>query len=440
MDGGRRGQRKRSSRSQENQSGYMDQFASWTGKKFGRAAKAGMGELEVGKLLSNELVKASLDEFKSQLPVIMRMAVRSGGREFNERLGEILETFSEKVKKLSDEVLAKSGKRIIAYSTLGVMSSICVWYGAKAFEGHISHLLRKPKVIIRSSRVSFFQKLKWFVFGKPKKSPVKMIFPPQLRDRLSQIIEVTRGTKKHIQDKKQGVKYRNLLLYGPPGTGKTMFARKLTEEAGLEEFVEVTGSSFFQKGAGIRAIDELFDWANRSKGGLCIFIDEADSAVMERKNVQQHSENYRITNHLLNRTGQRSDKFMVAMATNHPTNFGGAMRRRIDDAIELPLPGKAERYIALQHYRQTILLHEDNEHAFIKSVNQHLTDKKLQEIAHEIEEFSYGDIAGIMNKIRTNAFTTKNCLLNTTLISDVVREYKQRNETLSPKSPKKDEK
>ena len=417
-------------RGDNSQQGYGDRMTSWVGSILGSVFGAALREVDISELLSEDLLRRRLEEFKSQLNATARSVMRNGGREFNEQLEVALEKFSKNFNKLFNEILTKSAKKIITYGTIGTMSSICVWYGAKTLTAHINYTLKKPKVIIRSSQVSLLQKLKRFIVGKPKKPLMTMIFPPKLSDRLNRLIEATKHIKKHIRKGKKGVKYCNVLLYGPPGTGKTMFARKLACESGLE-FVEVTGSSFFQEGAGIAAIDELFGWAKKSKNGLCIFIDEADSLLPNREMLNPASQSYRIVNHFLNYLGERSSNFMVVMATNHHTGFDGAMHRRIDDAIEMPLPAKSERYKVLQHYRQTILHDKENGQAFVESVKQHLPDKKLQEIAQETKGFSYGDMHGIVNKLRTNAFTAKNGLLNLALINEVVKEYKEKHEALN---------
>ena len=377
----------------------------------------------VGKELdgvAQDLVRNVGKEFDG----VAQGVVRNVGKEFNVHMQQ------------AAEVVTGSYKKGVFYTVGGAISVICAWYGVKLSLSYINGMLQKPKVIIRSSQVSLLQKLEWFMVGKPKKPSTKMIFPPKLDDRLNRLIEATKHINKHIKDGKKEVKYRNVLLYGKPGTGKTLFARKLSHESGLE-FVELTGSSFFQEGAGIGAMDELFGWAKKSKNGLCIFIDEADSLLPNREMLNPASQSYRIVNHFLNYLGERSSNFMVVMATNHHTGFDGAMHRRIDDAIEMPLPAKSERYKVLQHYRQTILHGKENGQAFGESVKQHLPDKKLQEIAQETKNFSYGDMHGIVNKLRTDAFTTKDGLLNPTLVNEVIKEYKEKYEALKQKPPKK---
>lgn len=311
-------------------------------------------------------------------------------------------------------------KWYLQWSLISALASAAIWVGSRFVWNLIERHLKKPRVIINSSQKGIWQRLKnWW---SPPIEPT-MIFQKDLEGRLNNLVESTKIINKKIKkNKKVNVKYRNVLLYGKPGTGKTMFARKLARLSGLE-FVEVTGSSFFQENAGISAIDELFAWARKSKKGLCIFIDEADSLLSKRDYMKADSETYRIVNHFLNYLGERSNRFMVIMATNYP-QLDKAMERRIDDAIEMPLPGVVERERALCLYRDEILLDKNqNSKAFINSVKKYLSDAVIKSIAQQADGFSYGDLHGIMNMIKTDADATVEGLVVKEIIEHTVSRY-----------------
>ena len=62
---------------------------------------------------------------------------------------------------------------------------------------------------------------------------------------------------------------------------------------------------------------QLFDWSERSRKGLLLFIDEADAFLGRRGD--EMSEGLRgALNALLFRTGDQSRDFMVVLATNRP--------------------------------------------------------------------------------------------------------------------------
>ena len=55
-------------------------------------------------------------------------------------------------------------------------------------------------------------------------------------------------------------------------------------------------------------------------------------------------------NAALCRTGDQSRDFAVVLAPNRPGDLGPAVLDRIDEALEFPLPGPAERATILQLY------------------------------------------------------------------------------------------
>jgi hypothetical protein len=64
-------------------------------------------------------------------------------------------------------------------------------------------------------------------------------------------------------------------------------------------------------------LQQTFDWAERSRKGLLLFIDEADAFLGRRNDAM--SEGLRgALNALLFRTGDQSRDFMVVLATNRP--------------------------------------------------------------------------------------------------------------------------
>ena len=314
--------------------------------------------------------------------------------------------------------------------TIGILTTMCIlYYGTPAVVRAVERIWTRPKLIISSSKKTLWQK----IFGtKIQETP--MIFSPDLEKRLNNIVEITSNIQKKINSGSTNVKYRNLMLYGAPGTGKTLFATELAKRSGME-YVCMSGSSFskFKDGEGIEALDELFAWAQKSKG-LLIFIDEAETFLSKRENMDPQSKGYQLLNNFLNYTGTRSDKFMLVFATNHKDALDSAMYRRIDDLIEIPLPGIAERIRLLNLYKNIILLDEQhNESAFIASVKNILTAKKIEEIAEQTVGLSGGEIEGIINTIKTDADICNPAILSNELVNTAVKHAVEKHQAFNKK-------
>ncbi len=111
----------------------------------------------------------------------------------------------------------------------------------------------------------------------------------------------------------------------------------------------------------------MFDWANGSRRGLLLFVDEAD-AFLRKRSSEKISEDLRAAlNAFLYRTGEQSNKqvlfielnystfefsyllnhflfrFMMVLASNTPEQFDWAVNDRLDEMVEFVLPGLEER-------------------------------------------------------------------------------------------------
>ena len=75
-------------------------------------------------------------------------------------------------------------------------------------------------------------------------------------------------------------------LAGPcPGTGKSMAAKRLARTAGLDYAIMSGGDVAPLGGKAVQQLHEMFDWAESSRRGLLLFIDEAD-AFLGRRGAQ----------------------------------------------------------------------------------------------------------------------------------------------------------
>lgn len=396
------------------------------------------------------LVKGALDEFGNQLtdPALadhtqtlignigkgLAQGIGNGADEFAnlwEKGGSMDLAFQNSGNVINDYIQQVGFNNYLKYGAIS-LALTGGYFAIPVIAAYVQHQLLnpKPKLIIESSQKSLYEQLKSLFWTS--QIAAEMVFSPALKEQLDDIAKVTTMINKKIKEGKTNVKYRNLLLYGPPGTGKTMFAKELAKKSGLE-YAFMSGSSFskFKEGDGITALDELFAWAKRSKG-LMIFIDEAETFLSKRENMDPQSKAYQLLNNFLNYTGERSSQFMIVFATNHKDALDSAMYRRIDDLIEMPLPSLNQRLAALNLYKKKILLDvRQNGSDFVASVDKHLTDDKLKSIAKETKGLSYGDLEGIINTMKTDTDILEPAVMNDHLINTVVHRAIKKHETFT---------
>lgn len=304
--------------------------------------------------------------------------------------------------------------------SLMAMTVIATSGTAKACEvigDYISMHMKRPRLIIGSGKAKGrISKSLDFIFRR-KTAEVEVIFSPETQEQVDALIKQTKKISSCIA-KGKNVTRRNVLLWGPPGTGKTLLARKIAREGGLN-WVEITGSSLFQPGAGVNAIDHLMSSLNNA----VLFIDEADSLFASRDTMDPTSDNYKIANHMLNYLGTKTSKFMVIMTTNNKFNFDAAMRRRIHDIIELPNPGLEERVRLFDLYAKRSLFDEKQYgKAFATSAQSSLPADKIHAIAAQTDGFSSDEVATLVETICSLASISEEELVTPALVDKAVKQ------------------
>ncbi|KAI5633143.1 ATPase family associated with various cellular activities (AAA) domain-containing protein [Phthorimaea operculella] len=222
----------------------------------------------------------------------------------------------------------------------------------------------KPTLVNETSRFSLLEAAKHPIltiskaiqaFRKPSDALAGVVLAPQLEKRLRDIAIATKNTRIN-----KGF-YRNLLMYGPPGTGKTLFSKKLAKHSGME-YAILTGGDVAPMGKdAVAAIHKVFDWANTSRKGVLLFIDEAD-AFLRKRSSDRISEDLRAAlNAFLYRTSDQSSRIMLVLASNTPQQFDSAINDRLDKMIEFGLPGLEERERLIRLYFDKFVLQPASE-------------------------------------------------------------------------------
>jgi ATPase family AAA domain-containing protein 3A/B len=185
-------------------------------------------------------------------------------------------------------------------------------------------------VVKRGLRDFFFRPRLLSKFEAP---PASSVFAKPLQAKLDTVVAATQTTWK------RGGYFGHLLLHGQPGTGKTLFARQLALASGME-FAMLSGPAFdqFDDANAIIEIKSLFSWANRSKKGLLLFVDEAESFLEDRRKQGRS----KVLNEWISHTGTETRRFMTVYATNRPEVLDSAVVSRVTRAIHIPAPGASE--------------------------------------------------------------------------------------------------
>ncbi|KAF8822266.1 ATPase, AAA family protein [Cardiosporidium cionae] len=277
----------------------------------------------------------------------------------------------------------------------------------------------KPPLIRETSRWTFARNFKSLNPFAAKKSPKDFQDKIVLESELSERLRWT--TNSLITAKSNRTPFRHMCLYGPPGTGKTLFARTLARESGMDYAIMAGGDVGPLGKEAVTEINKVFKWANHSKKGLILFIDEAD-AFLRQGRGQMHGLSEDLRNALsafLYHTGTESDKFCAILATNCREIFDRAVLDRIDEHFAFPLPGKQERHRMIQMYMEKYVFSAAKAKQF--KVDPEIDETFLEEMANKTEKFSGRQIAKLCISMQAAMYGSGTGALTKGLAETVLR-------------------
>ncbi|KAL8434062.1 hypothetical protein Efla_001534 [Eimeria flavescens] len=294
-------------------------------------------------------------------------------------------------------------------------------YGARAATSlagrYLEAKMGKPPLVRETSRWtfnrSFFSPLR-FLRGRgasvAQQLEERLVLEPELAERLQWTTNSLLTAKKHQ------VPFRHLLLHGPPGTGKTLFARTLARASGMD-YAIMTGGDVGPLGRdGAAEVNKLFAWAEQSKKGLILFIDEADAflrqgrAAVAASGSEGMSEDSRnAVSAFLHHTGTETEKFCVILATNCREILDRAVLDRVDEQFEFPLPGAPERLRMLQQFMTRYLKGEGEAGKKATktpkiAIDEKIDEQFLKEMADKTEGFSGRQLAKLVLAMQAAVF------------------------------------
>lgn len=266
-----------------------------------------------------------------------------------------------------------------------------------------------------------------------------IVLPTSLHDTIRSLAAVTANTRQH------GAPFRHTMFYGPPGTGKTMAAKRLARTSGMDYAIMSGGDVTPLGGKAVTQIHELFDWAETSRKGLLLFIDEADAFLGRRGDNM--SEGLRgALNAILFRTGDQSRDFALVLATNRPGDLDPAIIDRMDEALQFPLPTTTERKAIIALYLEQYITEASSAtgsiwsriSAFFRGQKssadrisvEGITEDHIEAAAQATEGFSGRELAKMVASIQTAVYGTSQAVLTPEIFQNVVqrkvKEHAQR--------------
>ncbi|MFH1461609.1 MAG: ATP-binding protein [bacterium] len=314
----------------------------------------------------------------------------------------------------------------LAVATIG--GSIASYYALRLGFGQIESIIGKPSLVRESNRLGIKKTLNNFWKYKILGNPVvdakieDVILSPDLKNILSDFAIDTKNTYFNR------LPFRNVLFYGAPGTGKTMFAKRLAKFCNMD-YAILSGADFsqFNGGQAIVELHKFFDWAQKSKNGLIVFIDESDSFLRDRKKLDNDATN--LVNAFLSRTGESLDKIMFVFATNYPQELDPAVLSRIHKKILFPLPGFNERKEIIKLYIKKYIVDDqrvikENGIKVLKRINfsDDINDIFINSLAQKADGLSARALEQMISEMRICAYNRGNGILTKDIADSVVMQ------------------
>ena len=358
-------------------------------------------------------------------------------------------------------------KQMFSKVLFGLTGAYITIYGFKSIFNLSFKLIERkliiPKLTKETSRLSYkefykipykkliqprYLKLYGFIKGKTQEELINekifegISFSKELNNDLNIISTSIVNKQMH------NTPFRNLLFYGSPGNGKTLFAKKLAQNCGLD-YAIMTGADVLPLGSSaVTELNKLFDWAETSKKGLLLFIDESDAFLKRRTNDEVLSENLRsVINCFLYRTGTPSKKFFVIMATNAPQLLDEAVQNRIDELVFFDKPNGEQREKILTYYMDKYIKNNylrDNKNLLLtlydelrvilkfkvfKNAEIKYTESDIHDLSLKTEGFSSRELNKLVVLIHDIAFNSSNPLVDNKIIIDAYWKFTYQRKT-----------
>lgn len=322
-----------------------------------------------------------------------------------------------------DGMLANTAYYGAVFSFFGIV----IWQGTKFGLRFAESVLSKPKLVQETSRITFQTAPRqiWKKIRRDERIPPQYIFNPSVQTKVEDITLTTRNARINSQA------YRNVLLHGPPGTGKTLYAKHLAKQSNMKYAIMSGGDVAPMGNEGVTELNKMFDWADRSKSGFVLFIDEADAFLRPREE-RMTTELRSAINTFLARTGEPSKKVQIVLATNQICQLDSAVLDRMNELVEVPLPQFDERSALLRMYMNSHVIEPSLGKSRVVLGDDMVTvvnDTKMSEelysgLATITEGMSGREIEKMCSNIYASAVSAEDPTLNLENVESAAMDYK----------------
>jgi len=276
--------------------------------------------------------------------------------------------------------------------------------GTRVASNMLERRLGRPPLIRETSKWTWNKAFGGSIFNRASGNSGKVLDQIVLEEELAQRLEWT--TNSLVNAKKNGTPFRHMLLHGPPGTGKTLFARTLAKQSGLD-YAIMSGGDVGPLGKdAVEEVNKLFKWAQGSKKGMILFIDEAEAFLRTGRGASDGSMSESARNVLsafLHHTGTETDKFCVVLATNEKQILDKAVLDRVDEDFEFPVPEENERLRMIEMFMNRYIFAPTKSDRRIE-VDEEINEEFHKLMARRTEGFSGRQIAKVVLAFQSAVF------------------------------------
>ena len=213
-----------------------------------------------------------------------------------------------------------------------------------------------------------------------------LVLPPVIMERVEQTLITLKNLPQALS---LGLPLpKGMLLTGAPGTGKTQIARYLSAKAGwFFRAISLSEIKSTYQGGNLKNLQAIFADA-RDRSPCILFFDEIDSLFPRRENTGNSPEVELVNEFLQQVDGAAlsAPGIFLLGATNRADTVDPAVVSRLQQTLEVPLPGVGERRIML-------------EHALQQKNWQLADDVELETVSRQLQGRSGRDIQGVLTKI-----------------------------------------